>query len=36
MPDARGGRGATIQYDPAAADESLARVREFLEKHLGR
>lgn len=34
VPDALGGRGATIQYDPAAADDSLVRVREFLSKHL--
>jgi dienelactone hydrolase len=35
VPDALGGRGATMQYDPAAADDSVIRVREFLAKHLG-
>jgi dienelactone hydrolase len=34
VPDARGGRGATIQYNPAAAEDSAVRVREFLAKHL--
>lgn len=33
-PDALGGRGATLQYDPAAADDSLVRVRGFLAQHL--
>ncbi len=34
-PDALGGRGATLQYNPTAADESLVRVRSFLAQHLG-
>lgn len=34
VPDALGGRGATIQYNPQAADDSLVRVREFLAKYL--
>ena len=34
--DARGRRGATTQYNPAAAEDSLARVREFLARHLGK
>lgn len=34
VPDARGGRGATIQYNPAAAEDSMARVRDFLTQHL--
>ena len=33
--DALGGRGATLQYNPAAADDSLVRVRIFLARHLG-
>jgi len=33
-PDALGGRGATLQYNPAAADDSRVRVRDFLAKHL--
>ena len=32
--DALGGRGATIQYNSAAAEDSLDRVRAFLAKHL--
>ena len=31
---ANGGKGATIQYNPAAAQDSVIRVREFLAKHL--
>jgi len=34
VPDALGGRGATMQYNPTAAEDSLVRVREFLAKHL--
>ncbi len=34
VPDALGGRGAATQYNPAAADDSLVRVRDFLAKHL--
>jgi hypothetical protein len=32
--EALGGRGATTQYDPAAAEDSVRRVREFLVTHL--
>ena len=32
--EALGGRGATTQYDPAAAEDSVRRVREFLARHL--
>ena len=32
--DARGGRGATTEYNAAAAEASLVRVRGFLERHL--
>ena len=34
VPEALGGRGATVQYDPAGADDSVRRVREFLAMHL--
>jgi dienelactone hydrolase len=34
VPDALGGRGATMQYNPAASDDSVVRAREFLAKHL--
>ena len=34
VPDALGGRGATTQYDPAGAEDSVRRVREFLAAHL--
>ena len=34
-PDALGGRGATLQYNPTAAKDSLVRVRSFLAQHLG-
>jgi len=34
IPDALGGRGATTQYDPAGAEDSFRRVREFLAAHL--
>jgi dienelactone hydrolase len=34
VPDALGGRGATMQYNPTAAEDSLVRVREFLARHL--
>jgi dienelactone hydrolase len=34
IPEALGGRGATTQYQPAAAEDSVRRVREFLAKHL--
>jgi dienelactone hydrolase len=34
-PDARGGRGATLQYNPAAAEDSFIRARTFLAQHLG-
>ena len=33
--EALGGRGATTQYDPAAAEDSVRRVHEFLVTHLG-
>ena len=32
--DARGGRGATIAYDPAAHADARVRVREFLRRVL--
>jgi hypothetical protein len=32
--DALGGRGATTQYDPAGAADSVRRVREFLAGNL--
>jgi dienelactone hydrolase len=35
IPEALGGRGATTQYDPAAAEDSVRRVHEFLATHLG-
>ena len=34
VPEALGGRGATTQYNPAAAEDSVRRVREFLATHL--
>jgi dienelactone hydrolase len=34
VPEALGGRGATMQYHPAAAEDSVRRVREFLAMHL--
>src|SRR5262249_27653495 len=34
--DARGGRGATIAYAPAARGDAEKRLREFLKAHLGR
>lgn len=34
--DARGGRGATIAYDPAARRDAEKRLREFLRRHFGR
>lgn len=34
VPDARGGRGATIAYDPAARRDAEQRLREFLDKYL--
>lgn len=34
FPEALGGRGATTQYQPAAAEDSIRRVREFFAKHL--
>jgi dienelactone hydrolase len=34
IPEALGGRGATVQYDPAGAEDSVRRVREFLAVHL--
>ena len=34
VPEALGGRGATTQYDPASAQDSVRRAREFLTKHL--
>lgn len=34
IPEALGGRGATVQYDPAGAEGSIRRVREFLAVHL--
>jgi dienelactone hydrolase len=34
IPEALGGRGATVQYDPAGAEDSVRRVREFLVMHL--
>ncbi len=33
--EARGGRGATIQYDAAAAEDSARRVQQFLRRTLG-
>ena len=33
--EALGGRGATTQYDPAAAEDSVRRIHEFLVTHLG-
>jgi dienelactone hydrolase len=33
-PDALGGRGATLQYNPTAAEDSLVRVQSFLAQHL--
>lgn len=36
VPDARGGRGATIAYDPAARRDAEKRLREFLRTHFGR
>jgi dienelactone hydrolase len=33
--EALGGRGATTQYDPVAAEDSVRRVHEFLVTHLG-
>lgn len=35
VPDARGGRGATVRYDPAAAADAHERLRAFLTEHLG-
>lgn len=32
--EARGGRGATMQYNPAAAQDSVIQVLRFLAKHL--
>jgi dienelactone hydrolase len=32
--DARGGRGATVAYDPAAHSDAEKRLREFLRRHL--
>lgn len=34
IPEALGGRGATVQYHPAGAEDSVRRVREFLAIHL--
>jgi len=34
IPEALGGRGATTQYDPAGAEDSVRRVRVFLATHL--
>lgn len=34
--DARGGRGATIAYDPAARRDAERRLREFLRQHFAR
>lgn len=34
IPEALGGRGATVQYDPAGAADSVRRVRVFLRVHL--
>lgn len=36
IPDARGGRGATVEYDPAAHADAEKRVRAFLAEHLRR
>lgn len=36
IPEALGGRGATTQYDPTGAEDSVRRVREFLAVHLAR
>lgn len=35
IPEALGGRGATTQYDPAGAEDSVRRVRAFLARHVG-
>jgi dienelactone hydrolase len=35
VPEAMGGRGATMQYDPAAAADSLKRVQDLLSRTLG-
>jgi len=32
--EARGGRGATVRYNPAAAEDSVIQVEKFLAKHL--
>ena len=34
--DARGGRGATMDYDPAAHEDAEKQVRVFLAAHLGK
>jgi len=34
--DARGGRGATMDYDPAAHEDAEKQVRAFLAAHLGK
>jgi dienelactone hydrolase len=35
VPEALGGRGATIGFHPAAAEDSVRRVREFLAERMG-
>jgi dienelactone hydrolase len=34
VPEARGGRGATMQYNQAAAEDSVVQVQKFLATHL--
>jgi dienelactone hydrolase len=36
IPEARGGRGATVAYDPQAHGDSIRQVRQFLAEHLRR
>jgi dienelactone hydrolase len=36
IPDARGGLGATIEYNPAAHEDAEKQVRAFLAAHLGK
>ena len=36
VPDARRNKGATIQYDPAAHEDSEKQILRFLRAHLGK
>jgi len=36
VPDARGGLGATIEYNPRALEDAEKQVRAFLKENLGR